>query len=148
MPDTIDLRPATADDRKFLWELHRTSIRPYVEATWGWDEAWQVAHFRERFDPAQFEIVEMEGTAVGCLRVERRPDALFLSVIEIAPAYQGRGIGTSLIRSLMAEAAGRGQPVELQVLRANPAARRLYERLGFVLTSESETHYRMRWGPG
>ena len=34
-------------------------------------------------------------------------------------------------------------PVELQVLKVNPA-RRLYGRLGFQVTGETETHYLMQ----
>ena len=36
-------------------------------------------------------------------------------------------------------------PVTLQVLRANPRARALYERLGFVATGETAEHVLLRW---
>jgi len=34
--------------------------------------------------------------------------------------------------------------VALQVILSNPA-RRLYERLGFTVVGQSNTHYHMRW---
>jgi ribosomal protein S18 acetylase RimI-like enzyme len=38
------------------------------------------------------------------------------------------------------------QPIRLFVLKVNPA-RRLYERLGFQVLEETETHYVMRRNP-
>ena len=105
-PDRMDviLRPATESDYGFLWWLHAATMRDYVEAIWGWDEAFQRQYFRDRFDPARIEIVERAGEAIGYLSVERHEDAIFLGVIEIAPDHQGRGIGTGLIRDLQDEA--------------------------------------------
>jgi ribosomal protein S18 acetylase RimI-like enzyme len=60
------------------------------------------------------------------------------------PAYQGRGIGTTLIRRLQQRARKEGVPVTLQVFKVNPA-RALYERLGFKVTGETDTHCRMKW---
>ena len=140
----ISLRPATQEDHDFLWWLHCATMRPYVEKTWGWDEQWQAQYFRDRFDPATRQIIESDGVPIGCISVERQKDRVFLSVIKIAPEYQSRGIGTKLVRALLNEADSRGVPVELQVLKVNPA-RRLYERLGFAVVGETETHYLMRW---
>lgn len=112
----IALRPASKVDYRFLWELHRTAMKPYVAATWGWDEAWQ-------------------------------PDRVWLARIAIVPVSQRRGIGTTILRSVLAQAASQGLPVMLQVLKVNPAWQ-LYERLGFVITGETETHYLMSTGTG
>jgi ribosomal protein S18 acetylase RimI-like enzyme len=140
------LRPATDGDYDFLWWLHGATMRTYVDAIWGWDEAFQRQHFQDHFDPARIEIVERAGEAAGYISVERGEDAIFLGAIEIAPDSQNQGIGTGLIRDLQDEAQGRGVPLKLQVLQGNPA-RRLYERLGFVATRETETHIMMSWLP-
>ncbi|MEM1127772.1 MAG: GNAT family N-acetyltransferase [Bacteroidota bacterium] len=50
----------------------------------------------------------------------------------LLPAYRGRGVGTALLRRLLAEAAGQFDGVSLSVSASNPA-RRLYERAGFVV---------------
>jgi ribosomal protein S18 acetylase RimI-like enzyme len=142
----ISLRPATRDDYDFLWWLHRATMKPYVEKTWGWDEQWQARYFRDHFDPNTREIIEGDGEPIGCISVERRNDRISLGVIEIAPDHQNQGIGTKLIQTLCNEADARGVPVELQVLKVNPA-RSLYERLGFGVVGETETHYLMMWLP-
>ncbi len=138
----ISLRPATQEDYDFLWWLHCATLRPCIEETWGWDEQWQAQHFRDRFDPTACQIIEDGGAPIGCISVERREDGIFLSVIEITPDRQDQGIGTELVRALLDEADSRGVPVELQVLKVNPA-RSLYERLGFAVIGETETHYLM-----
>jgi GNAT superfamily N-acetyltransferase len=48
----------------------------------------------------------------------------------VLPGHRGRGVGTALLRRLLAEAAGRFGAVSLSVARTNPV-RRLYEREGF-----------------
>ncbi len=140
----ISLRPATQDDHDFLWWLHRNTIRPSVEATWGWDEAWQLQYFKERYAPTRGQIVENAGEPIGYLVVERREASLFLALLEIAPAFQNQGIGTRLIADLVEEGRSLGLPVELHVLKANRSAQRLYERLGFVITEDREERFVMR----
>ena len=82
----ITLRPATQDDYTFLWELHRTAMRPYVEATWGWDEVWQADYFRTHLALARCQIIQSAEVDVGVLVVEAQSDRVFLELIEILPA--------------------------------------------------------------
>ena len=145
MPATaLRLRPATEADRAFLWHLHRDTMRPYVEQTWGWEEADQRRRFDEQFQPDRKQIVLAQGKPVGMIDVEYRAQEVFLAVVELAPTWQGRGLGTRLVRSVIDNAGD--LPVSLRVLKANPA-RRLYERLGFTVVGETTTHYHMRREP-
>ncbi len=144
---THQLRPATPADRDFLYALHRATIRPYVEAIWGWDEAWQQARFNRRFDPAKSQIVVVAGLDVGVVAVEESEAGLILALIEIAPDFQCQGIGSRLIQGLARQAHKRGQPLRLQVLVSNRPAIRLYERLGFVRAAADGTRMHMVWPP-
>jgi ribosomal protein S18 acetylase RimI-like enzyme len=139
----VSARQATDDDFDFLWWLHRATMSEYVDQTWGWDDELQEKRFRRRFGPHRIQIVCYQGEPIGCISVEREPFRIFLGVIKIAPAYQRRGIGSYLVQGLCDEADAAGVPLELQVLKVNPA-RRLYERLGLVTVGETETHYLMR----
>ena len=136
------LRQATARDEGPLYEIHRAAMREHVAAVWGWDEADQRARFSTGFDPARISVVVVAGKPVGLLRLDRRKDELFLASGELAPEAQRRGLGAEIVRSVLEEAAQRGVPVRLQVLRQNPA-RRLYERLGFHVVEETATHVEM-----
>lgn len=143
----LQLRPASNEDFDFLYNLHRTTMKEYIEATWGWDPEYHRERFTNNFQPAKSQIVVVDGRDAGVLVVETRDDELFLSGIYILPEYQNRGLGTSLLRDLLAQAGRRGLPVTLQVIKINPA-RRLYERLGFVVVGETETHTLMKCEQG
>ena len=77
------------------------------------------------------------------MAVELRPDEALLTDLYIRREDQNQGIGAAVVGALIAEATRRGIPVKLKVLKPNPA-RRLYERLGFKLDFETETHYHLR----
>ena len=135
----LTLRPATQEDEEFCYLVLKTTMRGYVDQIWGWDEAWQRTYFRSRFDPAQNQVIVLDGVDIGVFGVEEREDELFISRLYILPAYQRRGIGTYLLQSVLDKGQALGLPVRLQVLVNNPA-RRLYERLGFQSTGETATH--------
>jgi ribosomal protein S18 acetylase RimI-like enzyme len=143
--DGWTLRPALPSDRDFLYELSEATMREYVEAVWGWDDRVQSAMFDDRFRPEAWLVVQVGGRDVGVLVVEERDQELYVARIEISPEWQGRGIGSAVIRSLMDEAAASGKELRLDVLHANGRARRLYERLGFDALAESKTRTSMRW---
>ncbi|MCA1723831.1 MAG: GNAT family N-acetyltransferase, partial [Thermomicrobia bacterium] len=136
------LRQATAADDDFLYRLHIAAMGDLVAHVWGWDDAWQERFFADHFDPTHSRIIVVDGEDVGVIAVEWGAAEALLANIEILPDYQGRGLGAALVNQIIAEAEAHHLPVRLQVLKVNPA-RRLYERLGFVRTSETETHFLM-----
>jgi ribosomal protein S18 acetylase RimI-like enzyme len=141
------LRPAAEEDRDFVFGVIRVTMREYIDRTWGWDDAWQREHFAATFDARALCIVVVNEHDAGVLEVYRNPDALYLANIQILPRFQSRGVGAGIIRGLMERAGELGLPMTLQVLKANPGARRLYERLGFALAGETATHWRMAAEP-
>jgi ribosomal protein S18 acetylase RimI-like enzyme len=142
------LREARADDLDFLLALHEATMREYVERVWGWDDEQQASILQSRFRRQRWQIIRSDNQDVGLLVVEDEEDAMRLAEIEILPEWQGRGIGSSIVRWLMQEAAGAGKPLTLRVLHVNERARALYERLGFRPFKEIETHTYLRWGAG
>ncbi len=140
------LRLSQPEDMDFLFALHRTTMRVHVERIWGWDDDGQKARFADYYPTAERRIVVVDGLDVGALTIDYRPDAVFISNIEILPAFQGRGLGAHILTDVIRRAQDEGLPVELQVLKINPA-RRLYERLGFQVTGKTETHYLMQHPP-
>ena len=132
-------RPIVEADLEFLWNLHNVALREYVEATWGWDEDWQRRNFIENFDADTGEIITVDGADAGFLSVSERDDEIFLVSIRLLPSFQNRGIGTRLIRDITSRS---DKPVRLRVLKVNPA-RKLYERLGFSISKDLDTHFEM-----
>jgi len=135
-------RPAVDEDSASLWDIHRAAMRGYVAATWGWDDESQESRFREQWSAARFQVIERANRPVGMLALEITPEGMRLGSIEIDPTEQGQGIGSAVVSAILAEARARGLPVSLRVLKVNPA-RRLYERLGFVVVGETDTHFEM-----
>ena len=142
MARVVHLRQATERDRSFFWQVHRTAMRAPVEATWGWDEAFQESYFNQHFSTSDHSVVVVDGVDVGFVCVIRREDCLYLAKVALLPTYQGKGLGTELVRAVLDQARRLGLPVRLQVLKAN-RARALYERLGFTGCGETDTHYLM-----
>ena len=134
------MRPATADDRELFWQLLSQTMRPYVQATWGWDESDQRERFGASLDPCACQVIELGGVAAGGLRVDYATTPIRLLNIQILPEFQRQGLGSLIITAVLQQAADR--PVWLQVLKVNPA-RALYERLGFRVTGETETHWQL-----
>jgi ribosomal protein S18 acetylase RimI-like enzyme len=87
-------------------------------------------------------VIELSGRRIGCQWVRRHPDAVELVRLWILPEAQGQGVGTLLVRRLLAEAGRSRLKVRLRVMKVN-RARHLYQRLGFRIIGESETHYQM-----
>ena len=143
MSQSYTLRPATAADYDFLFALHRAAMRAYVETIWGWHEDWQQEYFRQKFNPSRRQIIQVDGQDAGVLVVERRADELYLELIELLPAFQGRGVGTAILHGLIDRARAEGVPLTLHVLRSNDDARRLYERLGLRVVAEESDRSRM-----
>jgi ribosomal protein S18 acetylase RimI-like enzyme len=142
-------RPTTAGDEEFLYQLHRVTMRVYVQETWGrWDDEWQQAYFHEHFVPEDLLILQLDGVDIGVISVQERTEEFFLGILQILPRYQRRGIGSTVMRDLLTRAARQGKPVALKVLKSNRLARALYQRLGFGVTGETGTHYVMAWIKG
>jgi ribosomal protein S18 acetylase RimI-like enzyme len=119
-------------------------MRPVIEATWGWNEQWQRQDFERRFGTYDVSVIELGGQACGALVLEWLSDSLYIHEVQLMPAYQGRGVGTIVVRLVIEKAAQHGLPVMLSVVPANPRARRLYERLGFEVTGVESPFIRMR----
>jgi ribosomal protein S18 acetylase RimI-like enzyme len=142
----ITLRPATSDDFEFVFRLNEINMRSYVEKMRGWNEEEERREMKRKFHPGHDQIILVKGEQAGIFGVEERPKSYFLRHIELLPQFQGKGIGSKLIRSLLDEARKKQVPVRLTVLKQNPAFR-LYKRLGFSLTGETEIKYEMTAWP-
>jgi ribosomal protein S18 acetylase RimI-like enzyme len=134
------LRPVEDADRAFLVELYAsTREEELAQVEWGPGarEAFveqqftaQDAHYRANYPGATLDVIEVEGEPAGRLYVHRGPADIRIMDIALAPPFRGRGIGTSLLRELMAEADASGRKLSIHVETNNPA-RSLYDRLGF-----------------
>src|SRR5687767_12525302 len=136
----ISLRPATADDRAFLLRVY-ASTREEELAPVPWTPEQKNAflmmqfdaqdqHYRAHYPGATFDVVLHRNEPVGRLYVLRQRAEIRIMDIAILPNARGRGIGTSLLSSILQEAETTRRSVTIHVEKENPALR-LYRRLGF-----------------
>lgn len=133
----VKFQRATPSDQGFVDSLTRTTMDPYVLATWQ-DPDDQTAYFsRNAFSnhrDATLILVNEEGHYLGRLTLDEVEGfhgdrAVDLSEIHILPDYQGLGIGQAVIEEVLSLADP--LPVQLIALDTNKGARQLYTRLGF-----------------
>jgi GNAT superfamily N-acetyltransferase len=107
-----------------------------------WDDEAKEAFLRAQFDAqdrwwrehyvgASFDVVLVDGEPAGRLYVYETADEIRIVDIALLPGHRSRGIGSALLRGILA----RGRRVTIHVERMNPALR-LYERLGFALAED------------
>jgi GNAT superfamily N-acetyltransferase len=138
----IQRRPVNTADLPFLIDLRRLTMGPHFEAAGiELDEHGMLARIQSHFDSGQ--IIELAGEAIGLLKVVREMPSWTVLQVQLLPAWQNRGIGARLIAQTIADARKVGADVVLSVLKVNKA-RRLYERLGFLVIAESDVAYTMR----
>ena len=126
-------RPTTSEDIKWLEPFYESLMRPYVELTHSWDNTL----FKKHFNPEKIVILQVNNQDIGALKVEYHDEFIYLADLVINPNFQNKGIGTRIIKSLIAEAKQKSLPIRLKVLKCNPA-RNLYERHGFKLIENQE----------
>jgi ribosomal protein S18 acetylase RimI-like enzyme len=142
----MELRPATESDCALLFELHREAFQDHIEKIWGWDESWQRANFAEEFTYAATSVIEIEDKIAGYVQTADEPNRIYVLNIAVSQTFQGQGIGTQILRDLQCKATDRKVPIELAVFRTNVLALKLYNRLGFRQTGDTDTHTKMSWG--
>ncbi|WP_169708585.1 GNAT family N-acetyltransferase [Trinickia terrae] len=147
------MRASTASDRDFLHAVY-ASTRTAEFASAGWSPTeihtllagqftTQDAYYHRHYPHGRFDVVLSGGTAIGRLYHDWSGREAHVIDIALLPAWRGAGIGTRLMRVLVAEAARRAIPMCLHVEFDNPV-RSLYRRLGFVPVGENGVYEQMR----
>lgn len=139
----VTTRPARESDFEWLLALRLTTMSEHFEAS-GLSLPEQEHAHRLSQEYSAIEVVQMDGSDVGMVKVIRETDLWHLIQIQLLPEHQRKGIGTFIIEAFLVEASAQHRPVTLQVLKANPA-KGLYERLGFSVVADLGHSYEMRF---
>lgn len=151
----LDYRPYAAEDLDFIEALY-LSTRDEELALSGWPEGQrktflvqqhraQHHHYQTYYPNAERLIVERDGAAIGRLYVDTWPLELRIVDISLVAAARGQGIGEAVLRDVIAWAEDQTKGVSIHVEKFNPA-RRLYHRLGFVVTEDKGVYDLMECG--
>ena len=107
------------------------------------------AHWvRSSFESNEQRVLkaEVEGDLVGFFIVEEHADkSVYWHLTAVAPQWQGKGIGTSLWRTMLQRHKAEGaKSVETTISGHNAAVMNLYARLGFSFGSAQMTFHWLR----
>ena len=128
-------RSATEHDLEWLVDLRAEVLRADLERLGRYDTHRVRQRMRDAYVPTSTRVIVEDSTEIGCVTVRVEDDARWLEHFYLAPHAHGRGIGSEVLREILAEEDPR--PFRLNVLQGSPA-RRLYERHGFTVDSEDD----------
>lgn len=142
----ITLRPARTQDFDYCESLYFAGMGRIIQEL-KLDMSAQIAGFRQQWELAQVRIIKFGGADIGWLQSTTRGDTLFLAQLFVDVSFQRRGIGSEVMRRLIAEATQASQAMTLGVVKINPALQ-LYKRLGFRITHEDDRKFYMKRDQG
>ena len=153
---TISFRPIADQDQPLLERIYASTREEELRMV-PWSAAEKEAFlkqqfhaqhtfYQEHFTRAEHLVVLVQGEPAGRLYVDRREDEIRIIDVALLPEFRGRGIGGSLLRDLLDEAASVAKPVRIHVERYNRALG-LYERLGFRRIGDTGVYYLLEWLP-
>ncbi len=137
-------RPAAMRDYGFIYRLRRETLQGSLDALEM--PAEEQSPFLARFDVMRHRLITTGPELAGAVSVLEREAELHLANLHLLPAFQGRGLGTAIVRELQSRARASHRRVTTQVLKVNPACA-FYERLGFRQEGEQGPRFRMVWEP-
>ena len=143
MPDQVTVRALHPDD----WALARTvRLAALADAPDAFasslerERAKTEQDWRETLGPDRGvrALAEVDGAPAGLIGAFSRGDHGEVVWMWVDPRVRGSGVGESLVAFALDWCARGGLPCRLWVVEGNDPARRLYQRLGFVLTGASQ----------
>ena len=152
----VTLRRITDADMDFLQRLYATTRQDELDQV-PWTDEQKAAfvsqqfhaqhqYWQENYTDTSWDLVVGDGEPIGRLYVARWSGDIRIVDIALMPECRGGGVGTRLLRDILAEGDATGRKVSIHVEIYNPA-RRLYERLGFVQAGERGVYLLMERPP-
>jgi N-acetylglutamate synthase-like GNAT family acetyltransferase len=130
-------RPAAEEDFEPLLALRIDVMREHLERVFRYKPSRARRIFREHFDEPGMRVIEANGIRIGCVGFRTTPDCLKIDSFYLDRRFHNSGLGTVILKMLLAEADAAGLPVRLEVLTGSKADR-FYLRHGFVKLREDE----------
>ncbi|MDQ1921107.1 GNAT family N-acetyltransferase [Massilia pseudoviolaceinigra] len=139
----IDTRLACTTEKDTIWTLYESALRAYIESLWGWDPVWQRDYFSKAYVASATYIVELDTKLCGFIQLDIDDTGVYLRMLVLTPTVRSMGIGASLLQEILRCTHRSGRPLHLRVFRVNSAAKRFYEREGWVVEAADEAFFTM-----
>lgn len=152
----VRLRLVQPDDEEFLYKVY-ASTRAEEMKLLPWDEAQKEAfvrmqfaaqqrHYAAYYPEAAHLLITLDDQPIGRLYMSRDEQEIKILDVTILPEHRSAGVGTPLLKGILAEAAETKRCVVIYVESHSPALR-LFERLGFSMVENDDVNALMRWCP-
>ncbi|HQS17451.1 GNAT family N-acetyltransferase [Reyranella sp.] len=137
MTDLWCFGPATEAEFEPLLVLRTEVMREHLERVGRYTPERSRRTFRGHFDEPGTRLILQNGVRIGCVGLRRSDQEIRIDSFYLDRRLHGSGLGTTILKALLAEADAACLPVRLEVLKGSKADR-LYLRHGFVKLREDE----------
>ncbi len=140
----IEFRNCEYYDVDFILNLKELCFKWYIEKIYGWDINIQREKTIQELDKHinDMRIIKINSKDIGITTIFEEENTYVVGMIIIHPDYQNKGIATNVINEYINIAKKENKRIIIKTYKKN-MARNLYERLGFELYNEDETHVYM-----
>jgi len=145
----IRLERVEKSDLSAWIDTKKACYQEYVDQYYGgWDDAVQAQLNTSSFESALrmnfFRKVVFGGETVGFMGFNELPDRIAGITVHLYAHARNHGIGSNFLEQITELSRRSGKPAYLKVFKTNPA-RRLYERFGFGVYGETDSHFLMSY---
>ena len=152
----VNFRPINQEDEPFLYQVYASTREEELKVV-PWSEQEKVAflkmqfeaqhkYYQEQYSKAKYWVIERQNKPIGRLYLDYRTDEVRIIDIAILSEHRNQGIGSQILRDILAEAEKRNLPVRIHVEQYNSALN-LYLRLGFKKIGDIGVYFLMEWQP-
>ncbi len=126
---------ATDADFEPLLALRIDVMREHLERVFRYDPERARRVFREHFHEPGLRLIRVGDATIGCVGFRIGATEIMLDSFYLDRRYHDTGLGTAILKVLLAEADALRLPIRLEVLNGSKADR-FYLRHGFVKLSQ------------
>jgi GNAT superfamily N-acetyltransferase len=133
MQDSIAIRTAAADDVPRIVALLNAAFameRAFIDR-----DRTSAAEIAQYLAIGTFFVVDAGdgGALASCMYLEQRGDRLYLGMLAVSPAQQGRGLGRQMMAAAESHAASLGcRAIDIRIVDRRTELPPFYRSLGFV----------------
>ena len=151
----ISLRPIQDEDLMVLSKIYGSTREKELKQVADWNDEQKKAfvlqqfmaqheYYQKNYTGAAFYVIQKNNDSIGRLYIHENFQEKGVRIIDIAllPQWQNRGIGSSILKDILAKASTLNRAVSIHVETFNPAMK-LYKKLDFEKISETNGVYHL-----
>ena len=139
----LTLRKPDSGDINALAALHAAYEQEEVlPAASEFSAATSRMNIEQIFAKQQMLVAELDGRLIGKINTNAATFTRYqVGGVYVLPEYRGRGIARRMAGEFITALTAQGRGISLFVKKTNPAARRVYQRIGFEILGDYQINY-------